>query len=90
MKVVSSGCFRSRTSLSISTDANYNPSGYKGLAVNQWSWTGVGAKTFGLGCKFSIRAGFLSTLAGQDLREFKTSWKCQDPQSGRRHRDVRG
>ena len=33
VEVVSSGCFRSRTSLSVSTDAIHNPSGYKGLAV---------------------------------------------------------
>ena len=39
VEVVSSGCFRSRSSLSMSTDAIHNPSGYKGLAVIQRSWT---------------------------------------------------
>ena len=47
VEVVSSGCFWSRTSLSISTDAIHNPSGYKGLPVNQCHgrWNGTGCCT---------------------------------------------
>ena len=71
VEVVSSGCFRSRTSLSISTDAIHNPSGYKGLAVNQWSWTlewKFGAVRIGSPYDFGFPVCARSAVRGSTVR----------------------